>query len=133
MAVALEQEIMEAIGLGMHYNWYNGSCSCAGRAQQAARKLSGVIQSAHDAGKEISAPDNGLIRLANIREPNDATLTKTWQACSYIIQAHIYLYSAKDDRDKAEIIRTFTQGVRRLGPTREEDMAKERGNVFGFI
>lgn len=131
MAVALEQEIMEAIGLGMHYNWYNGSRSCGGRARQATGELSAAIKNAHDAGKTISAPDNGLIRLANIREPDEETLTRTWQACSYIIQAHIYLYSAKDAREKAEIRRTFTQGVRRLGP--EEDMAQERSNVFGFI
>ena len=40
MAVDLEQKIMSAIGFASHYQFFNGSRSCAGYAASAVNALS---------------------------------------------------------------------------------------------
>jgi len=39
MSLPLEDTIMEVIGLGMEYNWYNGSGSCGYIRREAVRLL----------------------------------------------------------------------------------------------
>lgn len=84
MSLAQEDEIMKAIGLGMPYQWFNGS-GCDHPRREAARKLP---QALRDAGFE---PDDRLMGL--VKEVADSEgryeLTRTWQACSDVIRAHM--------------------------------------------
>ena len=96
MAVQLESQIMSRIGLGNHYNWYNGSDSCRPYRDSAVMKLTDAIQAAHDAGEHICPPQDDLIKLARRArglDSVDCTLTHTWQACSNVIAVHIHLQS----------------------------------------
>ena len=94
MALELETQIMEEIGLGNHYNWYNGSGSCRFIRIDAADKLFSTIQKHHDNGEEIAPPKNNLINtvkhIAEIGDSDNYTLTKTYQAASYVIAEHIH-------------------------------------------
>src|SRR5689334_4096267 len=100
MAVHLESEIMNAIGLGNHYSWYNGSGSCEYIRKEAVKRLPQAINDKVAAGEKIAPPEHDLIRLAisvALNEPRDTTLTKTWEVCSYVIQAHIELAHMEPD------------------------------------
>lgn len=94
MAMPLEKTIMSEIGLGQHYNYYNGSGSCEYIRQEAARSLRAAIQKHHDEGGGIDAPNGYLISLVGQIARNDDgdpyVLTNTWIACSYVIAEHIH-------------------------------------------
>ena len=133
MAVQLEQDIMEAIGLGANYNWYNGSGSCEYIRRKAAESLSQAIQKAHDEGKDIAEPNGVLIQLAKQADDTDRyVLTKTWQACATIIQAHIYAFHARDVTEEAKIWSSFQKGIEDnyLGDRQARYM--DRMNINGF-
>ena len=106
MALPLEEVVMREIGLGNHYNWYNGSGSCRYIRQKAAEAVTGAIQKHHDAGDEIAPPDDKLIgvmkRIANYGDRSEYSLTNTWIAASYVIAEHIhYANASEEDRRKA--------------------------------
>ena len=94
MALELELEIMCEIGLGNHFDTYNGSGSCRYIRGEAANRIANVIQRHHDAGEQIAQPDEDLIatlkRVAEIGDERDTSLTKTWQTASYVIAEHIH-------------------------------------------
>jgi len=98
MSLPLEDEIMDAIGFGTHYNWYNGSRSCGGRRRDAIQRLSAAIKEKYEAGEEIAEPNQRAINTcwdANRKDQQiagDATLTKTWQACANVIRWHMDQY-----------------------------------------
>lgn len=97
MALELEQEIMDQIGLGANYQWFNGSGSCIYIRQEAAWMIGEKIQEAHDSGKPITQPNQKLVDILCQIAIHDAgdkyTLTYTWQAASAIIAEHIHNYS----------------------------------------
>ena len=106
MALELETKIMMEIGFGNHYNWYNGSPSCRYIRTEAVNMLFDRIQIHYDRGEEIALPNYHLIntvkRIAEIGDPDDYVLTKTWEAASYVIAAHIHQAGAsEEERDKA--------------------------------
>ena len=106
MALELESVIMKEIGLGQHFNWYNGSGSCRGIRQEAANKVTEVIQKYHDAGESIALPDRDLIetlkQVALFGDTGEYSLTKTWEVASYVIAEHIHQANASEqDRTKA--------------------------------
>jgi hypothetical protein len=106
MALELESEIMNEIGLGQHYNWYNGSGSCQYIRQEAANRVAPAIQKYHEAGEPIAQPDEDLVailkRVAAIGDNSQYSLTKTWKAASYVIAEHIHQAGATEqDRTKA--------------------------------
>ena len=105
MALELETKIMGEIGLGNHYNWYNGSGSCRYIRIVAANRLHSTIQKYHDRGEEIAPPHNLLISMVkDIAENVDSdayTLTKTWQAASYVIAEHIHQAKASEEERTA--------------------------------
>lgn len=84
---------MAEIGLPSHYGRANGSGSCEYMRKDAARRLAGAIQSHHDTGDEIEAPDKDLTDLvkmvAEIGETSQYSLTKTWEACATAIRGHM--------------------------------------------
>ena len=89
MALELESEIMAAIGLGQHYNWFNGSGSCYGIRNAAIRKLPSAIRAARRRGKKIVMPPKELLNMleeVSRTESSDYSLTKTWQALSDAIR-----------------------------------------------
>jgi hypothetical protein len=104
MSLPLEEKIMAAIGLGMEYNWYNESGSCAYIRRKAVILLKEAIQKEHDAGSEISEPQTQLINycrdIAN-NEEKDYILTKTWQVCSDTIRLHMNLFHNPEYETKA--------------------------------
>ena len=92
MALPLEKKIMQEIGLGMNYRYYNGSGSCRFLAKQAADKLPSAIKKHADAGEEIITPHFRLCKMASSFvgfEGSDYELTAAWQACATIIRAHM--------------------------------------------
>ena len=101
MILELESKIMEEIGLGNHYQWFNGSPSCRSIRIEAANRLSNIIQKHHNNGEEIAPPKTNLfITLMDIAEEGDSdvyVLTKTWQAASYIIAEHIHQAKTSDE------------------------------------
>lgn len=101
MALELESKIMDEIGLGNHYNWYNGSGSCRPIRVQAVSKLRDAIKSHHDAGEEIASPNNRLIafarKVAGSSLDSNYMLTKAWEVCSYVIASHIHGYNDKSE------------------------------------
>ena len=97
---------MEEIGLGNHYTWFNGSPSSRNIRIEAADKLFSAIQKHHDNGDEIASPKNNLINtvkdIAEIGDSDNYTLTRTWQAASYVIAEHIHQVKTSDEeRDRA--------------------------------
>jgi hypothetical protein len=91
MALPLESEIMSRIGLGAHYNWFNGSGSCRHIRGQAVKDLEHVL-SEYARENKTAAPNSKCFELLNkiqSHEEDSYTLTKTWQACSDVIYAHI--------------------------------------------
>ena len=106
MALELESTIMNEIGLGAHYNWYNGSGSCQYIRQEASNRVGSAIQKHYDAGEPIAQPDEDLVailkRVATIGDDSEYSLTKTWQVASYVIAEHIHQAKATEqDRTKA--------------------------------
>ena len=98
MALPLEQTIMSEIGLGQHYNWFNGSGSCKYIRHQAADAMAGVIQAHADKGEDIVPPDPSLIaeikRISRqVDAANQYTLTAVWIAASYTIAAHVNAFA----------------------------------------
>lgn len=109
MAMQLESEIMSAIGLGNHYNWYNGSGSCAGIARAAARELPAALR-ARDLEPDQQLVD--LVAAVAANEPRDSTLTRTWQCAADVIQAHIHFAAgmtpATVGRLRASLLDSYT-------------------------
>jgi hypothetical protein len=101
MALELEVELMNLIGLGNHYQWYNGSPSCATIRLAAASKVEQAIINAYESGKEIAPPNMQILqtamRIAEVGETDDYTLTNTWIACSYVIAEHIHQANSTDE------------------------------------
>lgn len=90
MAVELEQTIMADIGLGAHYNWFNGSGSCESIRRKAVEVLT---EAAEIHGLTISQEWLNHCRKAyraDAIEGGRYTLTKTWVSCSYAIEDAIY-------------------------------------------
>ena len=99
MALELESKIMTEIGLGNHYNWYNGSPSCRYVRTEAVNRLFDIIQRHFDCGEEIAAPNFNLIETLKriAAEGDDCDLTKTWEGASYIIAEHIHQAHASEE------------------------------------
>lgn len=111
MAIELETTIMNEIGLGAHFNWFNGSGSCEHIRNEAAKRLTEVIN--RYAGKEIAPANSELISIAKEvarTEGSRYTLTKTWEVCSYVIQAHIYMAA---NENKMAIARQWESDLRK--------------------
>ncbi len=98
MALELEKTVMSEIGLGAHYNYYNSSGSCSDVREEAARRLSDAIRKHHQNGESIAEPDERLcatlVEIAKVSDSSRYSLTKTWQAASYIIAEHIHQANA---------------------------------------
>jgi len=97
MAVELEQTVMREIGLGNHYNWFNGSGSCQYIRRGAVDKLPTV---ARKHGLTIAPAWLKHCRTANqVDQVNGSqySLTNTWVACSYAIQDAIYRSEGGED------------------------------------
>lgn len=113
MAMQLEEEIMAKIGLGSHYGWYNGSGSCGDIRRQAARKLEEAISEAGVAGNKIASPNPRLIALvkevATRGDKDEYVLTKTWQAVSDAIAAHIH--AAANPGKEQEVFQRFAEDI----------------------
>jgi hypothetical protein len=109
MALPLEEQIMREIGLGNHYNWYNGSGSCEYVRQKAIEQLTQAIQSYADAGEEILPPDRELIEFARQvafhGEESQYSLTKTWEVVSYVIADHIHRFHDPDAKSIVDALR----------------------------
>lgn len=92
MATDIEQQIMRAVGLHSHYNWYNGSGSCQGIRHKAVAELAGAINAARDDGALIAPLDPAcaemLAMVSSMMDERDTTLTHTWQAIANCIRAH---------------------------------------------
>jgi hypothetical protein len=98
MSLELEDEIMAAIGLGNHYNWFNGSGSCFGIRNAAIRRLPIAIRAAQKRGAKIARPPKELIKMlyeVSRRESSDSSLTKTWQALSDAIRTCMTIAETK--------------------------------------
>jgi hypothetical protein len=104
MVLELETEVMRDIGLGNHYNWFNGSGSCRWIRQEAARKLLDAIKKRHEKGESIAEPDEELCatltRIAQTSDTSEYSLTKTWKAASYVIAEHIHQATATPEKRK---------------------------------
>ncbi len=104
MALELETEVMRDIGLGNHYNWFNGSGSCRGIRQEAAKKLPEAIKKRYEKGESIAEPDGQLCatltQIAQSSDTGEYSLTKTWEAASYIIAEHIHQAKATPEKRK---------------------------------
>jgi hypothetical protein len=94
MAMELESRIMAEIGLHTHYNWFNGSGSCAGIRRAAVELLPKAIAKHKKAKEKIKIPSSRMMKLLrNVADYGDESmysLTKTWQACSEAIAACIH-------------------------------------------
>ncbi|GEM_PF-6718644 len=130
----LEQEIMAGIGFHGHFDWYNGSGDCGNIRREAIRRVKDAIQQSHRAGKEIDGPRDSLISLLpriEATEKSDYSLTKTWQASSYVIAAHIH---AHFESDKQNYYARFERDLREkfLGPSvrRERSSSKSDPNMW---
>ena len=85
MAVELESKVMEEIGLGQNYRWFNGSGSCRYIRNNAIDKLVSVAQ---QNGLTISPSWLSHCRTANQIDnfgSSEYGLTNVWIACSYAI------------------------------------------------
>jgi len=105
MALELETTIMQEIGLGQNYRWFNGSGSCEYIRRDAMNKLPAAIRKHHDAGEQIAAPNDRLMFLAREAASWDESqyvLTKAWEIASYIIAAHLHGYYDADEFRRIE-------------------------------
>jgi hypothetical protein len=99
MAVVLEQEVMQGIGLGQNYRWYNGSGSCSHIRRKAVDQLVSV---AEKKGLQISSDWVAHCRKATRVDQvgsGQFGLTNTWIACSYAIQDAIYRHEGGEGYD----------------------------------
>lgn len=90
MAMELESKVMEEIGLGQHYSWYNGSGSCQYFRDEAIRRLP---EACKKNGLTVSPKWLAHCQRASLADNVDARnygLTNVWIACSYAIQDAIY-------------------------------------------
>lgn len=91
MAHPTEQEIMNAIGLGTGYHYFNGSGSCRGIARKAIEKLPEALAKA---GMDLDRRWAEMLGTAhaadNLDSPGGYSLTNVWVACSYAIQDAMY-------------------------------------------
>lgn len=90
MAMPLESKVMEEIGLGQHYSWYNGSGSCQYTRDEAIRRLP---EACTKNGLTVSPAWITHCRRASLADQVDARnygLTNVWVACSYAISDAIY-------------------------------------------
>lgn len=102
-SLPLEDLAMRAIGLGAHYNYFNGSGSCSYIRMDAVKKLPDVITQLAKEGNEIIEPYGKLIdtlsKIATTSESNSYSLTKTWQAASDTIRIHMdAFYKPENER-----------------------------------
>ena len=106
MALELETTIMEEIGLGNHFNWFNGSGSCPYIRKNAARRLPEAIQNHHVAGDLIAEPDQRLCnvvrQIAQEGDESEYSLTRTWKAASDVIAIHIHQAEATPEKRNVE-------------------------------
>lgn len=125
MALPLEETIMREIGLGASYSWHNGSGSCGYQAKESAGKLTDLIKNHANAGEQIAQPIHSLIALAGRiadTEPDTYTLTRTWEACSYIIAAHIHEFHSPGEAAKTEeYLRKHYLAHERVNPWNKPD------------
>ena len=124
MALELETQIMMEIGFGNHYNWYNGSLSCRGIRIEAVNRLSDKIQIHHDRGEEIAAPNYNLIETLKriAEEESEYDLTKTWQAASYVIAAHM---AKTSEEERAEAYRNLNEYLK-------SNFLPKKANTVGY-
>ena len=105
MALPLEATIMEEIGLGNHYSYYNGSGSCQFIRKKAADKLQIIIKEYRLRGEIIGEADARLCailkQIASNGDQSEFSLTNTWKAASYIVAEHIH--QAKATPQKREV------------------------------
>jgi hypothetical protein len=104
----LESELMGKIGLGSHYNYWNGSPTSEWRRKESARLLAGVIQEQHDADPaSIAPPEKRLIdlvvRTAEYGEEDAYVLTNTWQVASDVIRCHMSIVQAEPESREKQI------------------------------
>ncbi len=121
MALELESAIMTEIGLGMSYQWSNGSGSCEYMRQHAARELPSVIQKHHNAGEKIVKPDSNLMALmeqATRWDEDRYTLTIAWQVASYVIAAHIHAAYQPEEQRSGYLSKQEREIRRYCQPTR---------------
>ena len=111
MAVELEQTVMAAIGLGQHYNWYNGSGSCGYIRRDAVERLAGA---AKKHGLSIAPAWQKHCETAIRVDACDSeyTLTNVWIACSYAIQDAIYRKDGGKGFEPSENWHFFTDAAR---------------------
>jgi len=106
MAMELEPKIMGDIGLAQHFNYFNGSGSCEYIRKQAADKLEGAILDAAASGV-IAAPNSKVIgvvkKVAQVGDDSQYSLTKTWQAASEAITAHIHAAGLKPAEQRKQL------------------------------
>jgi len=109
MAMELEEKVMAAIGLGQHYNWYNGSGSCEYIRKNAANKLAEAMQI------EGITPNNtlvGLVRQAAQKlDDSEYTLTNTWQVASDVIQTHIRAETLPVGKERDEFVARMVNSI----------------------
>jgi hypothetical protein len=124
MAIELESTIMREIGFGCHYNWYSGSGGCRIIREKATDLVQKIIQKHYDAGESISRPDKGLIatlkKVARIGDNSEFSLTKTWQAASDIIRAHID-HAGETESERIESYKLVKQEIERIYLPKEEE------------
>lgn len=133
MALELETKIMQEVGLGMHFNWFNGSGSCKYVREEAARNLAKAIEKHHKAGEKIVAPDNGLLALmdqATKWDENQYILTIAWQVASYVIAAHMeaFFYS---EEERPAFLQKREQEIRACYP--EQSSRSSRRASFAWF
>lgn len=115
MAMPLEETIMTEVGLGMHFNWFNGSGSCEYVRRHAVDLLTEAIQKHHDAGEQIAAPNAEMIALAREAtrwDDSQYVLTKSWQVTTEVIATHIHGFYEPEEK-RANWFREMTQNLRR--------------------
>jgi hypothetical protein len=106
MAMELEAKIMGEIGLAQHFNYFNGSGSCEYIRKDAANKLGEAISN-NVASGEIASPNARVIgavkRVAQIGDDSQDSLTKTWQAASEAIAAHIHAAGLEPEAQRKQL------------------------------
>lgn len=92
MASEFEIQIMADIGFAQHFHHFNGSGDCARIRKVAAEKLSEAIYKRATPGV-IASPNQKVVaavkKVALHGDESNFTLTKTWQAASDAIAAHV--------------------------------------------